>query len=291
MAQLVGDDGEDLAVVDARLPVDEVVVDDHPAGRAEAGHVGVERGRAPRRVGHQHVVDVHALLVGQREDLGAERAVRQRLEVVEQGLDQQRVDERAEHHQSGQQHARRRRARRAATGARRRRAPPARSRWPPPRPRGPWPGRRRTPPQAWFVRPNSSARCRSTIENGRVASRPTTASADDRDDDPPPPGPAHPVHQPGAEPAEPQHARDRQRDRQRRPAEQPLGPRVVLGALDLLGREHRGRRRRVQRPAGDRVPRDQQHRDDHEGEGPDDRHAGGDASALGSTTVSLAAGP
>ena len=59
MSQLVGDDGEDLAVVDV---VDEVVVDDDPARRPEAGHVGVQRGRASRRVGHQHVVHLHALL-------------------------------------------------------------------------------------------------------------------------------------------------------------------------------------------------------------------------------------
>ena len=53
MHELVGDDGEDLV---ARELVDQVVVDHHPARRAEAGDVGVQRGRAPGRVGDSSLI-------------------------------------------------------------------------------------------------------------------------------------------------------------------------------------------------------------------------------------------
>ena len=56
--------------------VDEVVVEHHPAGAAEAGDVGVQGRRTARRVGDQHVVDRHALAVGELEDRGAQLARR-----------------------------------------------------------------------------------------------------------------------------------------------------------------------------------------------------------------------
>ena len=164
----------DLVLVDV---VDEVVVDDHPARGAEAGHVGVQRRRTPRRVGDEHVVHLDALLVRQRQDLGAQRAVRQRLEVVEQRLDQQRVDERAEQHQAAEHSAGDGRPGARPPARARRPARSARSRWPP-RPRASVLTRSTAnPPRPGCDSPYSRTSGAAARANGRVTSRPTRASA------------------------------------------------------------------------------------------------------------------
>ena len=94
VGQLVGDDHLDLG---RRRLRQEVVVDDDPPGAAEPGDVGVEGRRAPRGVGDEDLVDVHALPVGQPQDGGAERPVRHRRELVEQGLHDHRVERRTDH--------------------------------------------------------------------------------------------------------------------------------------------------------------------------------------------------
>ncbi len=99
------------ATTDERLAlghvVDQVVVEHHPSGAAEAGDVGVQGRRTPRRVGHQHVGDRHLLLLGPAPGSScAASRLRQRGEVVEQRLDHHGVDPRAEH---GQHRARQRR--------------------------------------------------------------------------------------------------------------------------------------------------------------------------------------
>ena len=58
VGQLVGDHRQRLVLGQG---LDEVVVDHDPTGAAEAGDVGVQGRRTPRRVGHQHVVDLHPL--------------------------------------------------------------------------------------------------------------------------------------------------------------------------------------------------------------------------------------
>ena len=59
VAELVGGDRLDLVV---GQPVEHRVVDDDPPGRAEAGHVGVQRRRAPAGVGDEHVLHRGAVL-------------------------------------------------------------------------------------------------------------------------------------------------------------------------------------------------------------------------------------
>ena len=70
VAELVGGDRLDLGV--GQL-VEHRVVDDDPPGRAEAGDVGVERRRPAGGVGHQHVLHRGAVLLGQRQQIGAQR--------------------------------------------------------------------------------------------------------------------------------------------------------------------------------------------------------------------------
>ena len=59
--EFVCDDRPDLF---GRGLVEQVVVDDDPPGRAESGHVGVERAGATRGVGDEDVVDRHAVVLG-----------------------------------------------------------------------------------------------------------------------------------------------------------------------------------------------------------------------------------
>ena len=69
VAELVGGDRLDLVV--GQL-VEDRVVDDDPPGRAEAGHVGVQRRRPAAGVGHQHVLHRGAVLLRQREQVAAQ---------------------------------------------------------------------------------------------------------------------------------------------------------------------------------------------------------------------------
>ena len=90
-----------------REVLDQVVVEHHPLGVPEAAHVGVDRGGAPAGV---HAVDlphVHAGAVGQPQHVGPQRALGQRLELVEQGVDDHRREVQREHGE-GHHHARRR---------------------------------------------------------------------------------------------------------------------------------------------------------------------------------------
>ena len=103
MRQLVGDHDERLVLGQA---VDEGVVEHHPAGVAEPGHVGVQRRRTTGGVGHQHVVDVHPL--PRRPGRGP--PVRRGesgsgVNSLNTGSTTHRVDERAEHHQPAQRRA------------------------------------------------------------------------------------------------------------------------------------------------------------------------------------------
>ena len=154
VGQLVG---HHLALLVARELGQQVVVQDHPLGRAQAGDVGVGGGGAPAGVDLVHLPHLHAGSTRQLQHVGACRAGGQRLEAVEQRVehDRPRVQE-ARRNDHGQ---RRRRcppvARPAAhqTPARSRRPPrpsPRRWRWtwprPPPTPATTgWPGRRRSP--------------------------------------------------------------------------------------------------------------------------------------------------
>ncbi len=69
------------------------VVRDDPAGRAEAGDVRVERGRAARGVGDQDVLHPDRVALGEGEQGAAQRARPHRGEAVEHRLHQQRVEE------------------------------------------------------------------------------------------------------------------------------------------------------------------------------------------------------
>ena len=69
VAQLVGDDDSICGV--GQL-LEQGVVDHDPPGRAEAGHVGVQRRRTAGRVGDQDVLHRRAVLLGQREQVGAQ---------------------------------------------------------------------------------------------------------------------------------------------------------------------------------------------------------------------------
>ena len=94
VAELVGDDRQRLVLGHV---LDQVVVEHHPPGAAEAGDVRVQRRRTTRRVGHQHVVDGTFSWSGELEDLAcAASRPAQRGEVVEERLDHHRVDERAD---------------------------------------------------------------------------------------------------------------------------------------------------------------------------------------------------
>ena len=103
MPEFVCDDRPDLL---GRCLVEQVVVDDDPPGRAESGHVGVERAGATRGVGDEDVVDRHAVVLGHLQERRLQPALLHRAEAVEHRLDQQRIDERQGHHKRG----RRRRA-------------------------------------------------------------------------------------------------------------------------------------------------------------------------------------
>ncbi len=89
VGQLVGGDEPDLALAEA--PVEQSVVEDDPAGRAEPGDVGVGGGRPPARVCDEHLVDVDAEILRERLDLGRERTVGKRLEAVEERLHDERL--------------------------------------------------------------------------------------------------------------------------------------------------------------------------------------------------------
>ncbi len=85
VAELVRDDAGDLGRGGL---FEQRVVDDDAAGRAEAGHVGVDRAGAAGGVGDQHILDRYAVAVGHRDQLGPQRAVGHRGEMVEDRLEQ-----------------------------------------------------------------------------------------------------------------------------------------------------------------------------------------------------------
>ena len=236
----------------SRQVVDQVVVEHHPAGAAEAGHVGVQRRRTPRRVGHQHVVDLHPLLVGQLEDRGPQRTVRQRGEVVEQRLDQHRVDERARPSPG--------RAR--AGGDRRPGTPPPtgaadedeqqRSTSPTtstsPRPRQVGGAARPRPGASGRSRDAAPVRARSRTA-GSPRGRPAATRAT-RDQDPHPPPAAQPVHEPCPEPGEAQPAdATSETASEAQPSSTP-GPASSPRRGDLRGGEDRGTPGRRSAPPG-----------------------------------------
>jgi hypothetical protein len=80
--ELVAHDERDLL---GRRPLDERVVQHDAPAAAEAAHVRVQRRRPARGVGDEHVVDGHAVLLGERQHLRPERPVGQGGEGVEDG--------------------------------------------------------------------------------------------------------------------------------------------------------------------------------------------------------------
>ena len=87
----------DEQLVAGEAPVEHRVVEDDALRRPEPRDVRVRGRRAPARVRDLDAVDRDALLLGERADLGGERAVRQRLEAVEERLEDERLDDDEEH--------------------------------------------------------------------------------------------------------------------------------------------------------------------------------------------------
>jgi hypothetical protein len=98
MAEFMGDDEFGLPVLAGGQ---QGVVDDDPPGRAKAGDVGVERGRAAGGVGDQDLPDADTVTGGEREEGVAQRAGRHRGEAVEHRLQQHRGDERQHDRRAG----------------------------------------------------------------------------------------------------------------------------------------------------------------------------------------------
>ena len=228
--QLVGDHRQRLLVGEV---LDEGVVDDHPAGAAEARTLGVERRRTTGRVGHEHVVDLDALLGRRARGSGCARPVLERREGVEERLD----------HAAGRRTTRQRRRPPALPGDRRPGARPSagdpdqgedrdrgRPRCRPARPyqvERPGRPRRRAEPDVELELP-----MRDGERQGRH--RPITSSAATTRT-------TRTHHRPGIRSArrrprwrEAEPAGDGERHRQRAPAPHPRPSRVVLGPLDLV---------------------------------------------------------
>ncbi len=273
VGELVGHHRQRLVL---RQALDEVVVDHHAPGAAEAGHVGVERRRTPGRVRHQHVVDPDALPVGQPQDLGAQRPVRQRLERVEQRLHHQRVDERGQQDEDGQQTRRDGRP-----GAR----PPAGA-----ADQDDQPERQRHDADglaAHLVGRETGPRLlgEPVLQQPALQQHGERQRHDpdgelhqgDRQQHPEPPRPGQPPGEAPAPGAEREPAGGGQGDRQRRPAQGPRTGRELLGAADLLGGEDRGGVRRRGNPTRHRVPGHQPGGQGDERDPPDPGHDEGHA--------------
>ena len=86
-AEFVRDHRSDLV---GREVVDQVVVEDDPLRVAEPAHVGVDAGRAPAGVDPVDLSHVDSGAVGQIDDVRAKRALGERVEAVEQGIDEDR---------------------------------------------------------------------------------------------------------------------------------------------------------------------------------------------------------
>ena len=112
MTELVRDDQLDLSL--ARRREQRVEEDDAPR-RADAGHVCVHPGRAPARVGDEHVAHGRPGLHRERAQLVGEPSVGERAEAVEERLEHDRCEEREDEHR---QRERRRRRQRPPAGQR-----------------------------------------------------------------------------------------------------------------------------------------------------------------------------
>ncbi len=102
MPHLVAHHHQDLVVLhglERRIP-------EHDALRAaEPAHVGVDLLRAPAHVHLEHVPRRHARAVGERQDLRAQPLVAQRLELVEERIEHQRLQDREEGDERGRPQA------------------------------------------------------------------------------------------------------------------------------------------------------------------------------------------
>ena len=112
MRQLVRRDPQDLALREAS--VEQRVVEDDLPRRADPGHLRVGGRRAPTRVGDLDLVDPDAQPIGRAARSASEGAVSERLEAVEERLD----DERLREHDEDAERPRGRRARRSTSADR-----------------------------------------------------------------------------------------------------------------------------------------------------------------------------
>ena len=250
VGELVGHHQADLV---ALVAVDQGVEEDDALGRTQPGDVGVGRGGAPARVHRVDLADADAGLAGQGQDVRAQLTFGQRLEVVEDRVEDhrgQRGQPGAEHHRPGA-HRRPPRAREAPRdgddrGARRRRRRRSGWRWPWPHPRPTLPrtgcpgrrpsraGGRSRAAAAWAARGPATARRRRRRRQSAAPGRPGTPQRRGRAADDPRQG-----HRVDQAPGQPQRQ---------------LGPGVAAATVDLIGARSRSARRpgraRGRAPAG-----------------------------------------